>query len=375
MSLSNISGDVCFDFHKHLWKSYEIQKLIIETNIIKNYGFLKKYVKLHKWIVEEYPETDMSNELGFFESIQDPLSLQDIDILLICSEGDMNMVKKVFTEKNINSKKMNSNVVTPLSAAAVGRKKEVVKYLISIGADITTKTIVGLTCLDFGDNVWKDYDIQKAVIEKNPKWIHEFSKHKITLHPKIKQEYPEESISDELGFFESKTQIEFYYHDYDGKNKLIFGSDIGDLEIVKNALFDGSDIETINSNQQTPLIIASLRNHFNIIKYLISQGANINAKDYWDNTPLMYSFIYNRINIIKYLISHGADITIRNYDGEICLDKRYKNIWEKYSIQKEFIKRDINNIHLLSQYNITLHPKIKQEYPEESLSDELGFFN
>ena len=53
------------------WCSYEIQKLICER-LTNGFFTLKQHkdIPLHKWIKDEYPESEIYNELGFFERIK-----------------------------------------------------------------------------------------------------------------------------------------------------------------------------------------------------------------------------------------------------------------------------------------------------------------
>ena len=52
---------------KQIFNTYEIQKLIIEKNIKWLLYLTSNEVKLHKYIIEEYPEECISGELGFFD--------------------------------------------------------------------------------------------------------------------------------------------------------------------------------------------------------------------------------------------------------------------------------------------------------------------
>jgi hypothetical protein len=49
----------------------------------------------------------------------------------------------------------------------------------------------------------------------------------------------------------------------------------GDLEIVKLLLANGADIEDIDGDMNTPLLLAIKEQHINVAKYLISSGADI----------------------------------------------------------------------------------------------------
>ena len=339
ITIENIQQHSCLDFHKDVyngdydfWDSaYEIQKLIIEKNPKWIHELMKHKIPLHKWIQEEYPEDSISDELGFFESVIDPAK----HLLIACETGDLNIVKKLVSQGakiNYNNKK----IVTPLIASSMRGELEIVKYLVEQGANLEAKTYYGrtsamyalmnshlhtlkylilkganiITDKDYGNHTFLDYfsqnkqsyEMQKLIIEKNPKCIYELIKHKIPLHKWIKDEYPEAEISDELGFFEGKKE--------DDEEELVTSCQMGNLDRVKELVEKGVNIESryINDwtpyiNDWTPMTISANNGHLDIVKYLLQHGADIESKGNTDWTPLMCAINNVYIDVVKYLIS------------------------------------------------------------------------
>ena len=135
-----------------------------------------------------------------------------------------------------------------------------------------------------------------------------------------------------------------YIH-YDGKTQLHLACKDGNIELVKELLNQGVEINKQDSDGLTALHIAK---NSEILKILLEAGANPNLQDYrsgftplldtmvWWNeakytllvlltnlnlkssfgyTALMFSAIYHRLDDIKLLIDAGADLFIRNYEG------------------------------------------------------------
>ena len=56
--------------------------------------------------------------------------------------------------------------------------------------------------------------------------------------------------------------------------------------------------------------------HVNIVKDLVEAGANINHSNATNSTPLRAASYHNREEVIVYLLSKGADINIANQVGQ-----------------------------------------------------------
>ena len=259
----------------------------------------------------------------------------------------------------------------------------------------------------------KSYEIQKLIYELYPNAYQMFKNHNITTHKWIKEEYPEGTISDELGFFEG-----FSVFDEEKKKQkeldksLCNACQIGDLDKVKYLISKGANINcTEESHGFTPLILVCKNNNsdkFELIKYLVKNGVNVNTKSDIGDTALIWLVTCrNCLQEMKYLIKHGADMNIKNKQNENVLYWAFYNIFEEeikylilqgvdlilknsddeyccrynqilddpYEIQKLICERYPNGINILMKNGIKIHKWIEKEYPEEIISDELGFFN
>jgi ankyrin repeat protein len=80
-------------------------------------------------------------------------------------------------------------------------------------------------------------------------------------------------------------------------------------DMIKLLINNGADVNAINNDGYTPLMVALSNNYDkDIIELLINNGADVNAiNDYW-NTPLIYALTsINDKDIIQLLLDNGAD--------------------------------------------------------------------
>lgn len=108
----------------------------------------------------------------------------------------------------------------------------------------------------------------------------------------------------------------------EGMTALIVASEKGNLEIVRELIKAGANVNGSNSVGWTPLMGASFEGNSEVVKELINSGANINAYGIkYRNTALMQAIRGENPEIVKILIEAGADINMKNANGETAYDK------------------------------------------------------
>jgi hypothetical protein len=85
-----------------------------------------------------------------------------------------------------------------------------------------------------------------------------------------------------------------------------------DNEIYELILSYCSDINELNINSSSPLLLAMHNNNINYINILLSNNCDVNLPNSNNNTPLMYACMYNNYEIITKLIDIGADINAKD---------------------------------------------------------------
>jgi len=92
-----------------------------------------------------------------------------------------------------------------------------------------------------------------------------------------------------------------------GKNGALFkASACGNLDILKELLAEGADINIISQNGYTPLHRASQNGHTVIVDFLLSNGANATIESKDGETPLTLAVKNGRNEIVAILRKYMA---------------------------------------------------------------------
>jgi hypothetical protein len=82
----------------------------------------------------------------------------------------------------------------------------------------------------------------------------------------------------------------------------------GHLARVRELCDWRADIEAINNRfDHTPLITAIDFGHLDVVRELLSRGANVNAVSSYGYTPLIWSSFFGHVNVVRALLAVGAD--------------------------------------------------------------------
>ena len=86
----------------------------------------------------------------------------------------------------------------------------------------------------------------------------------------------------------------------------------GYLEIVRELLAPGADIDAMDDQGYTSVYGASFRGHLDVVKELTSHGANVNmVSNESGKNALMMASENGSLEIVKDLLDHGADINAK----------------------------------------------------------------
>ena len=104
---------------------------------------------------------------------------------------------------------------------------------------------------------------------------------------------------------------------------LLWEASAGNITRVQELIEkEHANIETKGCREETPLILASQKQHTHIVEYLLEHGANVNACSREGRTPLLYACYFSQatpIDLIETLIAHAADINHRDIYGGTAL--------------------------------------------------------
>lgn len=178
-------------------------------------------------------------------------------------------------------------------AAAQAYDTNLLKYLISKGADIHAKDREGRTALNFAAAVNRKLEILKFIISQGDNLING----------------SEGSYNVPMSYILSR----------------------GDVETLQYFLSIGGDLGTERSSYRVSIesIMYNL-NRMDMLEYLLDRVVPVNAKFGRDEMTLLHyavNFCYRSdIEVVKYLVSRGADVNQKNRDGDTSLHKALSSL-------------------------------------------------
>lgn len=92
----------------------------------------------------------------------------------------------------------------------------------------------------------------------------------------------------------------------DGRVRLMYLANEGDLEGIKELLESGTDVNFRDIDDRTALHVAACQGYSDVVDFFIKNGAEIDPKDRWGSTPLADAIHYKNHDVIKLLEKHGA---------------------------------------------------------------------
>lgn len=105
-------------------------------------------------------------------------------------------------------------------------------------------------------------------------------------------------------------------------------------EIVTYLIENGVQVDIVDKDSWTPLIIASFYGYNNLVKLLIDNNANLDLQDRIGSTALIIASKNGRTEIVNLLCENKASIDLQDKDGKSALmwASYYNNIKEAHSL-------------------------------------------
>lgn len=89
---------------------------------------------------------------------------------------------------------------------------------------------------------------------------------------------------------------------YNTNTALTYAARDGFTEIARLLVDHGADVNWVDGEGVTPLILASFKNHRELVQLLLDQGADVTVRDQWNQTALDYALRRGEADAIAQLL-------------------------------------------------------------------------
>ena len=237
--------------------------------------------------------------------------------------GDLDDIKSRISKDPAKINERNEFGYSPLHMAVREGEIEIVKYLVSQGADVNVKDVFNETPLYEAVSLGK-IEIVKYLVFRGSSINTKNIRKESPLHIAVK-----ENRLDIAKFLVSRG-AEVNTKDNNGESLLHEAVYQGDLELVSYLISQGAEVNVHDKYDVYPIHNAASDGKLEIVRHLISQGADVNVRGAWTLdwsplyrslgcTPLHLAANEGYLDIVKYLISHGADVNAKNNGDDTAL--------------------------------------------------------
>jgi ankyrin repeat protein len=93
----------------------------------------------------------------------------------------------------------------------------------------------------------------------------------------------------------------------------------GDTASLLELLDDGADVNELDADGRTPVLLATRGNHVDAVRVLVEAGADVDIRDNRLDNPFLYAGAEGLLDIVRLMIDAGADPALTNRFGGTAL--------------------------------------------------------
>ena len=228
------------------------------------------------------------------------------------TEGDMEKVQALIADDPGLIDAKDEMGRTPLHLACYGGHIELVKYLMTKGADMEAKFANGSTAL-FWAIPEGHLDIVKLLIAEGADVGARQNDGTSLLHiAAVSGQKEIAALLIDKGLDPNTKQNE-------GSNPLTYAVSRGHREVAELLIDRGADVNIQDNMGYSPVYVAAFRGNKEMLRFLISKGANPDQKNALGKTPLHDIAMQGQKEIAALLIDNGADFMIKDPSGHTPL--------------------------------------------------------
>jgi len=330
----------------------DIIKLLLNRYSLKELCFNIKTL-----IVAVYSKDEEILDLLFQHGVSAEMALHASSYL-----GDEKIVNFLLN-KNIDFNQRSFNGYTALIFAAEEGHARIVNMLINLpGIDINAKNSEGETALDCAERkgrrrvirlIQSKIGIQSSKFDQFPEEI------KRPPIDKIKEEFWNTVLSGDINEMdlkflddEGEILVDVNSINENGDTALIIAASNGNLELVRWLMEYNADITIKDANGDNALIRAAKNGYFDVVEELLYQKANIISVGQYKRTALMVAAENGYVRVVKLLLKKGVKTELKDDYDKTALDivkekiKEISNINGNYETIKKALEDRVKSFNI-----------------------------
>jgi ankyrin repeat protein len=240
-----------------------------------------------------------------------PQEVKDVQLRIAAKLGNVDGVKKAIANgANVNARDNSGTALNHATAVMHSNDghHEVVRFLISIGADVNTKGTWGKTPL-YNAVYWFRMEIFEMLLANGADVkviVYDGLAYESILDRANNNNLPE--LADLIRKHGGKTLNELSKI---AESSILAAAQTGHIEWVKKHLAAGRNLNAKDEGGRHSIHLATKEGHDEIVKLFLQNGVHVNTRDKDGTTPLDWAIKYKRREIADFLRKHGGKRTNR----------------------------------------------------------------
>ncbi|XP_046572743.1 putative ankyrin repeat protein RF_0381 [Haliotis rubra] len=238
-----------------------------------------------------------------------------------CQGGNMELVKYVLAQNIVKINSRSDDGSSPAMEAAHAGHIEVLKLLVSEGADLTFLT-------EDKDNILhvalqsKHMDTVKYVLTNDFVEIDSRNIHGMTAVMLAAEGGTEKGHSEIVKYILTENAVNINDRDSEGMTPVLLAADYGYGDIIELLESKGADLSVVDDSGENILHKLSLVGQVDLVNHVLKKKSivrNINKRGVRYRTPVMTAACCGYKEVFDVLVKNGADLTLIDDDGNSIL--------------------------------------------------------
>jgi len=117
----------------------------------------------------------------------------------------------------------------------------------------------------------------------------------------------------------------------------------GDIATVEDCLAAGIDIDAVNRQRQTAILLAATNQHYDLVERLIAAGADIDRQDMTQLNPFLHGCLKNDLRLVRIMLRAGTDLDRTTRFGGVGIHPAAEKGYVE--LVRELLHTDVNVNH------------------------------